>query len=72
MSVTNPSPQRDLKPEKRPVLSRRARLLRIKHGLPHQIIARRSGGDAPKNPIFARAGGSGIGGALPAGRPRAA
>ncbi len=65
---TPPPPHRDSKPIKRPALSRRARLFHLKHGLPRQIIARRSGGDAPKNPIFARAGGSSVGGALPAGR----
>ncbi|MBW3636969.1 MAG: hypothetical protein KY445_11005, partial [Armatimonadetes bacterium] len=68
MPAPTPPSRRDSKPTRRPVLSRRARLFHLKHGLPRQIIARRSGGDAPKNPIFARAGGSTIGGALPAGR----
>lgn len=68
MPAPNPSPRRDPKSTKRPALTRRARLVHLKHGLPRQLIARRSGGDAPKNPIFARAGGSTIGGALPAGR----
>ncbi|RYG74147.1 hypothetical protein EON80_02675, partial [bacterium] len=48
--------------------SARARLRRLKRGLPRHKIARRSGGSAPKNPFFARAGGSAMGGPLPAGR----
>ncbi|HEX9997581.1 MAG TPA: translocation/assembly module TamB domain-containing protein [Abditibacterium sp.] len=48
--------------------SARSRLLRLKKGLPRHKIAQRSGGNAPKNPFFARAGGSAIGGSIPGGR----
>lgn len=48
--------------------SARARLVRLKRGLPRHKVARRSGASAPKNPFFARAGGSAMGGPLPGGR----
>jgi hypothetical protein len=48
--------------------SARARLARLKRGLPRHKIAQRSGGSVLKNPFFARAGGSAMGGPLPGGR----
>ncbi|PQV62779.1 hypothetical protein B1R32_12226 [Abditibacterium utsteinense] len=48
--------------------SARARLRRLKSGLPQQKIARRNGGRAPKSPFLVRGGSSITGGSLPAGR----
>jgi hypothetical protein len=48
--------------------SARARLKRLKSGLPRHKIALRSGDSVPKNPFFARAGGSAMGGSIPGGR----
>lgn len=65
MPAKRPSPQRTPKTRSAPLTSR---IARIKSGLPRHRIAHRSGGDAPKNPFFARAGGSWVGGSLPGGR----